>query len=66
MFKREPYGNQNARISESIEEIQTPDEETFNRQENRCISCIFGTILGISALAILYLTIMTAVAYAIP
>ena len=47
-------------------EKETPKEEQLNNKENICYTCLFGAVLGISALAIGYLVLSTAVAYAIP
>lgn len=47
-------------------EKETPNEEKLSNMENICYTCLFGAALGISALAIGYLVLSTAVAYAIP
>jgi hypothetical protein len=66
MYSKEPLGNQNKRIAKRIEQMEAKDEDGSNERKDLCASCIFGGILGISALAICYLAFMTAVAYAIP
>jgi len=48
------------------EEKEVQDGEQLNTRKHICYSCLFGSALGISALAIGYLVLFTAFAYAIP
>jgi len=66
MFRKELQGYQNARIAKRIEEMEAPNEDQSNERTDLCLTCLFGSILGLSALAVCYLVLLTGVAYAIP
>lgn len=66
MYSKEPQGNQNARIAKRIEEMEAQNEDRPNERKDLCLTCLFGTILGVSVLAVCYLVLLTGAAYAIP
>lgn len=66
MYSKEPQGDQNPRILKRIEEMEAQHEDRSNERKDLCLTCLFGTILGVSVLAVCYLIVLTGAAYAIP
>lgn len=66
MYSKETQGNQNAKIRKRIEEMEAQHEDRSNERKDFCLTCLFGTILGVSVLAVCYLIVLTGAAYAIP
>ena len=57
----QPSGN-----IKGTEEKETQNGEQVSKHKHICYTCLFGTVLGISALAVCYLVLFTAIAFAIP
>ena len=66
MYSKEPQGQPNAQIYKRIEEMEEQHEDRSHEQKDICLTCLFGTILGVSVLAVCYLVLLTGAAYAIP
>jgi hypothetical protein len=66
MFRKELQSNMQLGRIEDTEEKETPEGEQLNSPKHICYTCLIGSVLGISVLAICYLVLLTAYAYAIP